>query len=361
MDSKVNYALVGLFVIVLSVMMIASILWLTTNSEEKVYDVYQAYISESVAGLSEKSSVKYRGVEVGRVRDISLVAERPEEVRLLLDIQRGTPLKQDTRATLSSQGLTGLSYVELTGGSRDSELLEREEGKAYPEIKTSPSLLVRVDSAISALLQNLDNVSGVANSLLDSLNELVTTANTLLSSDENRLAVAHILKDAETVTGAFADHVAEIETSLDNMALTSQYTANASEKIVNLVSRLERSALILERTFATAESTLTTVEHTAQTFSHTAEVASKLMESSQQDISQVTQTFSQVAEGLDDTVDEGRQDLNRFAQQTLPEIASSLRELRELLNALRHFSQEVERKPNLFLFGKSKPAPGPGE
>lgn len=353
MDNKVNYALVGLFVIVLSVMMIASMLWLIAGTEEKVYNIYQAYVKESVAGLNEKSSVKYRGVEVGHVRDIALVAERPEEVRLLLAIQRGTPLKQDTRATLSSQGLTGLSYVELTGGNRDSKPLEREANEIYPEIKTSPSLLMRVDSAVSALLKNLDTVSGVAHSLLESLNELVTAANTLLST-ENRLAIAHILQNTAMVTSAFSSHTKGIETSLEDVALTLKHAAETSKKISDVLSRLEKSTLAMEKTFTTAESTLVTIAQTAET-------ANTLMTTSQRDIRQVTQTFSKAAQGLDTTVAAGQKDLKRFTQQTLPELATSLRELRDLLSTLRHLGQEMERKPNLFFFGKSKPRPGPGE
>ena len=77
MDSKVNYALIGLLVIILSILLVAVILWLSVGTEQKVHDTYQAYIQESVSGLNRKAPVKYRGVEVGYVRDISLIPDRP--------------------------------------------------------------------------------------------------------------------------------------------------------------------------------------------------------------------------------------------------------------------------------------------
>ena len=100
------------------------------------YDRYYAFMRESVAGLSVNSTVKYRGVDVGRVKEIALSPENPEEVRLVLDIDRGTPIKTDTIAVLETQGLTGLATLNLTGGSRDAPPLQATEGQEYPVIKT---------------------------------------------------------------------------------------------------------------------------------------------------------------------------------------------------------------------------------
>ncbi len=57
MDNKVNYALVGLFVVILSVLLLLSILWLSAGTQRKTLDTYQAYIEESVSGLNLKAPV----------------------------------------------------------------------------------------------------------------------------------------------------------------------------------------------------------------------------------------------------------------------------------------------------------------
>ncbi len=152
MEPKVNYILVGSFVALLGAATLGAILWLGKTDYRGVYDRYYTFMRESVAGLSVNSTVKYRGVDVGRVKDIVLSPDNPEEVRLTLDIVRGTPIKTDTIAVLQTQGLTGLATLNLTGGSRDAPPLEVLEGQEYPVIKAGPSLFFRLDEAISRLL-----------------------------------------------------------------------------------------------------------------------------------------------------------------------------------------------------------------
>ena len=97
MDSKVNYAAVGVFVIGLGAVLVAAILWLAAGGElHKKTDLYQSLSAESVAGLNVNAPVKYRGVDVGKVKDIRLVPDNPQQVaELVYAIDRGTPIKTD--------------------------------------------------------------------------------------------------------------------------------------------------------------------------------------------------------------------------------------------------------------------------
>ena len=110
MESKVNLPLVGAFVLALAAVLIAGVLWLATGGVYQThYDLYQAALEESVAGLNPNAPVKYNGVDVGKVRSITLDAGNPQRVKLLFAIESGTPIKQDTVATLKTQGLTGIA------------------------------------------------------------------------------------------------------------------------------------------------------------------------------------------------------------------------------------------------------------
>ena len=81
MEEKVNFAVVGAFVLVLSATLIGGVLWLSSGKYySKVYDVYQTYMKESVSGLNLNASVRYRGVEVGRVQNITLAPGNVEQV-----------------------------------------------------------------------------------------------------------------------------------------------------------------------------------------------------------------------------------------------------------------------------------------
>ena len=219
MEEKVNFALVGVFVLVLGAGLIGGVLWLSSSKSYRAsYEIYQTYTKESVAGLNLNAPVRYRGVEIGRVRKIELAPNNVEQVLLTLAIEHGTPVKADTLAVLKTQGLTGLVFVELTGGSRDSPPLLAQGNDGYPVIKSGPSLMVRLDSAITSLLTNLNQSS-------ESLNALM--------NEGNRRAIKHALAD--------------LESSLGNTARTMENTARLSGELPQLAQRMQRSADAFDR------------------------------------------------------------------------------------------------------------------
>ncbi len=346
MDSKVSYALVGLFVIVMTIATIASIFWLNAGTEKKVYDSYQVYIKESVSGLNRKAPVKYRGVEVGYVSHIALDPKRPSEVFVLLDIEKNIPIKQDTTATLKSQGLTGLAYVELSGGSTDEPSLETKQGEVYPELGTTPSLFVRFDQSISSLLEKLDNISQTANTLLVNLDELSTTANRFLS-EENRQTVATILQNIQSVTAILEQRKQYIDQGLVNTANLLDNTSEVMKTLPTLVTSLER--------------TLSTIEETTQGFKKTGQQSSKLVKETRQEVKKISKTITTATKHLDTAIVTTHKDISFFMTKALPETINLLQEFGDLVVRLRAVTQNLEREPNMLLFGKSAPKPGPGE
>ena len=157
MESDVKYTLVGLFVIVLGATTLAVVAWLTSATDQRAYDLYRLYSIESVAGLNLNASVTYKGVAVGQVVSIRLDQQFPDWVELILRIERGTPIRKETTATLVAQGITGLAYVELSGGG-ESEPLRPTEEDPMPVIKSSPSLVAQVTSALQDFTVKLDRL-----------------------------------------------------------------------------------------------------------------------------------------------------------------------------------------------------------
>ncbi|HAI68130.1 MAG TPA: hypothetical protein DCM38_01695 [Gammaproteobacteria bacterium] len=358
-DNKANYAFVGLFVMILGITLVASILWLSVGIEKKNYKTYQVYIQESVSGLNKKASVKYRGVEVGYVRDIALVPERPNEVLVLLDIEQRVPLKQDTLALLSIQGLTGLAYVELTGGSLDALSPVRKPGQDYPELNTQPSLFVRLDSAVSGLLDNLSNVSKTANHFLSNLDpettdKVVTSIANLsrvmnvLVSEENSMAVTNILHNIEVVTQTVADRTDSIDLAFSNVINTTENINKVSDKVIALLTQLEKSLAAIENSSMAFAQIAKAIENTSTTFTDTAAMINRVV----LEFEETTRVIAKTAKNVSFAVKESRQDMDYFTRQALPEMTNSLRELQLLLNTLRSFAKELERKPNMLLFGK---------
>ena len=168
MDTSVNRVAVGAFVLVLTSAGVAALLWIAAGRHtRKTYDTYLAFFSESVAGLNRRAPVKLRGVEIGAVREVAIDAADPGRVRVLLAIERGTPVKEDTYAVLQSQGLTGIASIELGGGSRSAAPLHARPGEAFPTIETHPSALAHLDEAAASVVGDVGRVATSLNEMLD--------------------------------------------------------------------------------------------------------------------------------------------------------------------------------------------------
>ncbi len=297
MEEKVNFVVVGVFVLALGAALLGGVLWLSSGKTFRAsYDIYLTYMQDSVAGLNLNAPVRYRGVEVGHVQEIRLAPGNVEQVQLTLAIEQGIPVKVDTVAILKSQGLTGIAYVELTGGGRNSPPLQAKPGERYPVIGSSPSLMTRLDMAVTALLTNLNRTSENLNALLD---------------ENNRRAVKSTLADLAVLSRTLAARSATIDAGLADAAHTLRNTARASDELPDLARRIERMADELARAGASASNTL-----------------------------------------------EGAQ---QFSASTLPEVHQLVLELRELTASLRRVSEQLEQDPSVLLRGKPPAKPGPGE
>jgi phospholipid/cholesterol/gamma-HCH transport system substrate-binding protein len=322
MENKVNFAVVGAFVIVLAVAMIAGALWLSSGRYyRKAYDTYDTYMTESVSGLNLNAAVRYRGVDVGRVRKIMLAPGNVEQVRVTLDIERGTPVKVDTVATLQTQGLTGIAFVELSGGHKDSPALQAAPGQDVPVIASRPSLIERLETATPVLLASLTRVGDNLNALLD---------------ETNRRSVRSTLADLAVLTQTLARRSSSIDATLVGAARTMDHTARASAQLPQLVQRFERAADALER------------------------MASDVSEAS----AGVSGTLASARGTLDSTrstLDGSRADVAQFTGTTLPETRELVAELRGLTATMHRVVDELERNPAVLLQGRRPGKRGPGE
>ena len=303
-----NFVVIGAFVLVLGAALIAGALWLAAGgSWQKKYDLYLAVEEESVAGLNLNAPVKYNGVDVGKVQTISLDATHPQRVNLLFAIEHGTMIREDTVAMLKTQGLTGIAYVELSGGTVGSPALGVTAQNRYPVIRTQPSLGTRLENVLTRVLGKLDNTSSSINGLL---------------SADNQAAFKSILADMATVARTVAARRAQIDTGLTDAARTLDQTAQASAQLGPMLERISRSATAIEtmgkEVARTSVSAGQTVEHVGA-------------------------------------------DVKRFSVETLPELERLLGELSTLTTSLRRLSEQTERDPRGLIFGRQPVPAGPGE
>lgn len=307
METKFNYTLIGLFVVIMAAALVAGVLWLGADIQAREYKTYRVYMTESVSGLTEGALVKYRGVDVGLVKDISLDARHSQRVALLLDIESDVVVRANDAARLETQGVTGVYYINIAGGSSNATPVRKYKGSRYPVIASNPSLLGRVDATLSAMSQNLIVTS---NKIDDMLN------------DENRRALAHILRHIDAITGTVAGRARTVKTALNDLAASAHNTRIASRRLPGVMHRIQKGVTAIQDT---------------------------------------TGQFSATVGSLKQTVDTSGKDIARFTAQALPEATASVVELRRTVENLRRLSEELARDPSVIIYGAPEPRPGPGE
>lgn len=207
MEPKVNYAVVGAFVILLTAAITLAIIWLSSGFSLQANAEYLVYMTESVSGLSLDSPVEYNGVNVGNVKSIRLNRKNPQLVEVLLNIDRTTPITRGTVATLNTRGITGFTYLALKDKSTDLRPLLPEPGEKYAVIPTAPSLFVRLDTALTQLTANLRKITETIQSLFDR---------------QNQESFKHILLNIKKVTGTFAENSQQLNAIFANTAKASK-------------------------------------------------------------------------------------------------------------------------------------------
>ena len=307
MERKINYAIVGLFVLLLGGAWLGISLWLTLGDFRTEYTTYRVFMKESVSGLYVDAPVKYRGVEIGKVRQIELNPANPEEVRLTLDIQSSVPIKVDTIAVLTVQGLTGIAFVDLTGGSQSAAMLQVEEGAEYPVIPSGPSFFARLDTFGMELLANLNTLANRLGELLD---------------EEGRRKIRDILENSRQVSAVFARQNMELEQTIQNASKLFADGAEAAAQLQPLLAQVETTAGAFE------------------------EMANQIAEASA--------SINRFVQGSETG-------LQQFTQQTLPEVGELVSELRRLADTMQDIGEKLEDDPSLLIYGREQVIPGPGE
>lgn len=167
MNPKINYTLVGGFVVLLVLGGLFFISFMTQDSRNVDRLPYVTYFYSSVSGLNERAAVKYRGVPVGYVEKISL-ANDPERVRLNLRLDSDLSVRTNTFATLQFQGITGLLFVELQSSNEPGEQLNTSE-KVPAVIASQGSRLIEITENLDLAVQNFNQLTLSLNRLSDQL------------------------------------------------------------------------------------------------------------------------------------------------------------------------------------------------
>ena len=159
--NRKHYLMVGIFTITCIILTIFIGVWLSFGLKKKEVNHFEAIFHGSVDGLYLNAPIKFNGVNIGTVKDISLDKSKPGDIIINMDIFKGTPITTDTYATLKSQGITGLSYVSLQIDSPHiiQKIISPSLHPPYTKIPTRPSLFSNVTKQLTHISENIGKLT----------------------------------------------------------------------------------------------------------------------------------------------------------------------------------------------------------
>lgn len=215
METRASYVLIGAFTLLAIFAGLGFFLWLAKVQIDQRYTQYDI-LFDQVSGLGQSSPVRFNGVDVGKVLDISLDRATPSLVRVRIEVSASTPIRRGTEATLSSQGVTGVAFVGLEGGSADAERLPVDPSTGVAEIpsKTTP---------VQSLLEDAPDVLKQAQVVLDGIGRFTTR--------DNAKNVAQMLANLNASSGQLDKVMADLSTASDSLSAAADQIATFSGKL----------------------------------------------------------------------------------------------------------------------------------
>ncbi|MGB0629240.1 MAG: MlaD family protein [Alphaproteobacteria bacterium] len=311
METRASYVVVGTFVLAFIAAAFGFVLFLTRASFEETPRPYMVYFKGSVTGLQVGSPVRYRGVPVGSVTDIRIDPANVEQVRVATEILPDTPIKADTVATIGLQGVTGVAYIQLTGGTHESTPLKDLPGEKFAVIPSKASGFEQVLAKAPELLERAVAISERLALLLD---------------DRNVNSVADTLENIRKLTGSVAGRTNEINQVLSDSRETMAALKEAASGIAELTGELQGKVGPIT------------------------DGATNIIA----DTKDAIRSFNRIAAQLEKIVDENRAPIRDFSTGGLYELSQFIAEARVLVAALTRLSGQIERDPARFFFGDTQ-------
>lgn len=306
MENRAHALAAGLFVIALSVAGGLALWWL--SSERQDIQRYVLVTEGSLTGLNEQAQVRYRGIRAGKVEAIEVDSANPRHLLVRISLRKNLPVTRGTRASLGYQGLTGIAFVQITDKGEDPAPLPLGPD-GLPRLSLQPGLMEQFSDTGMETLRKVQHVAEQLSKALDEAN-VARISRTL---EHLEAASAGVQRTAEEAPRALAalrgalspENLAHLRGALAQLETTTQEAAPAVRELKNLALRLQATSERVDSLAVAAQHTLT--------------------------------------------------------GGTLPRLDGLLEELAESSRRMNRLLEEVEASPQMLVFGRNAPAPGPGE
>jgi len=230
METRANFALIGAFTLAVVLAAFAFVFWFSGSGKTAQYETYELIVRGSVDGLTPGSTVQFNGLKVGSVTSMEIDPTDPGQVKVLIAVDKKTPVKTNTRARVEQKTFTGVAVVSLVGGTPGAPDIVAQPGERYPRIAAE-------HSDIQNLLENVQRLSNKAGDVMDKIDKLL---------DENSTTLTASLKNMETFTKTLADNSGPTGTLIRDAAATVHSLKPVADRFDRLLASAERTVKALD-------------------------------------------------------------------------------------------------------------------
>jgi phospholipid/cholesterol/gamma-HCH transport system substrate-binding protein len=319
MNNKVNYALVGFLVLVGISLILGVSYWMLKPSVDSQETKYSIYFDESVLGLNIDAPVKYRGINVGKVTKLRISPKNSEKIEVVITILKTTPVKVDTVAKLTAQGITGLTYINLSRGGHMSAILTKHDGEEYPVIKTIPSFFKNFEKSLGSVSNQLSSTLGRTEELLGDDNQRAVTE--LLLRSASLMQKVDKLMDDKTIQ--------HLQATIKNV---DSFTYKLDAVMPNIDAFIDKSVLW-----------------------------EKSVDDSLSSISTSYLTISSSMDEFEKSIKNGDYNLKEISSDVVPTMNNTFLQMQELMINVESVLHQYTESPSDILYRKSAIRKDPGE
>ena len=303
------------FAIAVLLVLVAGSIWCYRISGQ--FTTYQILTQDPVSGLIVGAPVEFHGVDVGKVTQVELTG--PRSIRILLDVEKDAPVTRATAATITARGLatrgfTGYVYILLENTGTEQGPLTAAPGARYPQIPSTPSRSVNLDTAISQVNQNVQLLTELLHALLD-----------------------------EKTIASFRDAV-------NNLQRVSGMLAENQQKLSSIIANTEQASGRLGPLLDSSNDTINALQQ-----------VSRMLAGNQRRLSSIIANTEQASGRLGPLLDSSSDTINALQLQVLPEAYRTMTTLNKLTNSMNRLTAKINRDPSILVRGSAPPPLGPGE
>ena len=322
METRAHNVLIGAFVLVFFAALFVFVVWLAKSRGDQSVAFYDIVFTDAVSGLAVGGDVRVNGIKVGSIKRIAIDHEDPTRVRVTVEIGDDVPIREDSTATMQLQGITGVTYVQITGGTQASALVQHSHDVPYTIIRSRPSQITELVDQLPKLLERSTQLVDRGNALLD---------------DDNRKNLSDALADLRQMTRTLAGRAETMGKAIDELSA-------ASNGVGELVRRGNRVAEELSATMSVARGTMAG--------------ADQLIDG---EVRETVASIGKVAKDVSRLLGDNREALDAFTTDGLVEFRRFIEEARVLVQNLGRVATKLEENPSQVFFGSNESEFKPGE